>query len=116
MASENRESMGDTETGAVITDIRTQRIGTARYLVADMAEAETEITVEAAVDERAMVQKTTLSTKMDRKLGAANIMEVKEVVRRRQDDGLRGMGEPPWGHPLASTGEGGASHLAPTLP
>ena len=41
MASESRDPTGDTGTGAGITDIGTQRLRTARYLVADVAEAET---------------------------------------------------------------------------
>ena len=49
-------------------------------------------TEEAAVGEGAMVQKSTPPpTKMDRKLGAAVRTDVKEVGRRRQDDGLMGM-------------------------
>ena len=32
----------------------------------------------------------------------------------RREDRLSGMGKPPWVHPSAPTGEGGASHLAPT--
>ena len=62
----------------------------------------------------AMVQTPTPPTKTDRKLGAAERTDVKEVGRRRRDDWLRGMGEPPWGQTSAPTGEGGASHLAPT--
>ena len=51
MASENRNPKGDTGTGADITDIGTQRLRTARDLVADVAEVEREITAEAAVGE-----------------------------------------------------------------
>ena len=47
-------------------------------------------------------------------MGAADRTDAKEVGRRRRDDGLREMGKPPWGHPSAPTGEGGASHLEPT--
>ena len=92
MASENRHSTGDTGTGAVIG---TRRTITAQDLVADVADvaaAETEITTEAAVGEGAMVQILTPSTKMDRKLGAAVRTDVKEVGRRRRDDGLMRMG------------------------
>ena len=50
-ASENSYPTRDTGTGVDITDIGTQRLRTARYLVADVAEAETKITVEAVVGE-----------------------------------------------------------------
>ena len=53
MASENRDPTGDTGTGAVIG---TRRLRTARYLVVDVAAAETEIKVEAAVGKGEMVQ------------------------------------------------------------
>ena len=56
MALESRDPTGDTGTGADITDIRTQRLRTAQDLVANVAEAETEITAEAAVREGEMVQ------------------------------------------------------------
>ena len=59
MASESRDPTEDTRTGAEITDIGTQRIKTAQDLVADVAEAETEITEEAAVGEGEMVQTPT---------------------------------------------------------
>ena len=54
--------------------------------------------------------------KTDRKIGVEDRTDVKEVGRRRRDDGLRGMGEPLWGQPSGPTGEGGSSHLAPTWP
>ena len=103
MESENRYPTGDTVPGADITDIGTWRIRTARDLVADVAEAETEITAEAAVGEGEMVQTPTPPTKTVRKLGAADIMDVKELVRSRWDDGLRGMGKLLWGQPLDPT-------------
>ena len=56
MALESRYPTRDTGKGADITDIGTRRLRTAQYLVADMAEAETEITAKAAVGEGAMVQ------------------------------------------------------------
>ena len=54
MASKSRDPTRDTGTGADITDIGSQRLRMARDLVADVAEAETEIT--AAVGKEAMVQ------------------------------------------------------------
>ena len=51
MTSESRDHTGDTGTGTDITDIGTQRLRTARDLVADVAEVEREITAEAAVGE-----------------------------------------------------------------
>ena len=92
MASESRYPTGDTGTGVDFTDIGTRRLITARYLVADVAEAETEITAEAAVREGAMVQTPTPPTKKYRKLGAAERTVVKEVGRRRRNDGLEGWG------------------------
>ena len=93
MASESRDPTGDTGTGAEITDIGTQRLRTARDLVADVAEAETEIMAEAAVGEGETVQTPPPPpTKIDRKLGAADRTDAKEVGRRRQDDGLGGWG------------------------
>ena len=59
MASESRDPTGDTEAGADITDIGTQRLRTAQDLVAAVVEAETEIMEEAAVLEGAMVQTPT---------------------------------------------------------
>ena len=56
MLSEKRHLTGDTGTGVVI---RTWRLRTAQYLVADLAAAETEITVEAEVREGAVVQTPT---------------------------------------------------------
>ena len=49
MALESRDPTGYTGTGADFTDIAIRRLITARDSVADVAEAETEITVEAAV-------------------------------------------------------------------
>ena len=114
MALENRHPTGDTGTGAVIG---TWRIRMAQDLVADVvdvAAAETEITAEAAVGKGAMVQTPTPPTKTDKKLRAEDRTDAKGVVRRRQDDNLRGVGKPPWGQPLAPTGEDGAIHSAPT--
>ena len=71
MASESRYPTGDTGTGADFMDIGTRRLRTARYLVADMVEAEMEITAEAAVLKGAMVQTPIPPTKTDRKLGAS---------------------------------------------
>ena len=48
------------------------------------------------------------------KLGAADRTGAKEVGWCRRNDDLMGMGKPPWGQPSAPTGEGGASHSAPT--
>ena len=59
MASESRDPTGDTGTGADITDIVTRRLRTAQDSVADVVEAETEITAEAAVREGEMVQTPT---------------------------------------------------------
>ena len=59
MASELRYPTGDTGKGADITDIGDRRHRTARYSVADMVEAETGTTAEAAVREGAMVQTPT---------------------------------------------------------
>ena len=56
MASESRDTTGDTGAGAGITDIGIQRLRTAQYLVAAVVEAETEITEEAVVREGEMVQ------------------------------------------------------------
>ena len=111
MASEKRDPTGATGTRAVIG---TRRLIKAQDLVADVAATETVITAEAAVGEGAIVQTPTPPTKTDRKLEAADRTDAKEVGRRRWDDGLSGMGKPPWGQPSAPTGEGGASHLAPT--
>ena len=61
MASESRDPTEDTGTGADITDIGTWRLRTAQYLVAAVVEAETEITVEAAVRKGAMVKTPTPS-------------------------------------------------------
>ena len=114
MVLENRHPTGDTGTGAVI---RTRRLRMARDLVADVAAVETEITADVAVGKGAMVQTPTPPpTKTDRKLGAADRTDAKEVGRRRRDDGLRGVGKPPCGQPSAPTGESGASHSAPTWP
>ena len=82
--------------------------------MADVAAAETEITAEVAVGEGEMVQTPTPLTKTDIKFGAADRTDAKEVGRRRRDDRLRGMGKPPWGQLSAPTGEGEASHSAPT--
>ena len=104
---------GDTGTGAVIG---TRRIRTAQYLVADVADVaaeETEITAEVAVGEGEMVQTPPPPTKTDRKLGAADRTDAKEVGWHRRDNRLRRMGKPPWGQPLAPTGEVGDRHLAP---
>ena len=56
MASESRYPMGETGTGADFTNIGTQRLRMAGDLVADVVEAETKITAEAAVREGAMVK------------------------------------------------------------
>ena len=56
MAPESRDPTGDTGTWADITDIGTWRLRTEQYLVADVAEAETEITAEVAVGKGEMVQ------------------------------------------------------------
>ena len=117
MASENRDPTGDTGTETDITDIGTQRLRAARDLVADVADVadvaatETEITAEEAVGGGAMVQTPNPPTKTKRKLRVADRTDAKEVDQRRRDDGLRGMGKPPWGQPSAPTGEGGYSHL-----
>ena len=113
MASENRHPTGDMGTGAVLG---TRRLIMAQDLVADVAGAETEITAVAAMGEGGMVQTPTPPTKTDRKLRAADRTDAKEVSHNIWDDGLRGMGKPLWDQPLAPTGEGGASHLAPTWP
>ena len=88
MASESRDTTGDTGTGADITDIENRRLRTARDSVAAVVEAETEITEEAAVHEGAMVQTPTSPTKTDRKLGAADRTDTKEVGRSRRNNGL----------------------------
>ena len=108
--------MGDTGIGAEVMDIRTRRLITAQDLVADVAEADTEITAKAAVGKEAMVQTPSPLTKTDRKLNAADRTDVKEVGRRRRDHGLGGMGKHPRsihphpqekvGQPSAPTGEG----------
>ena len=96
MASESRDTTGDTGAGADITDIGIQRLRMAQYLVAAVVEAETEITAEAAVRKGGMVQKLTPPpTKTDRKLGAADITVAKEVGQRKRNDGLGGMGKHP---------------------
>ena len=59
MASDISYTTGDTETGANITDIGTRWHRTAQYLVADVMEAETGITAEAAVHKGYMVQTPT---------------------------------------------------------
>ena len=51
MASESRDPTGDTGTGSDIMEIGTRTLRTVQYLVEYVAEAETEITVEAAVCE-----------------------------------------------------------------
>ena len=96
MASESRNPTGDTGTGEEITAIGTRKHRTARYLVADVVEVETGTTAEAAVREGAMVQTPTPPpTDTDRKLGAADRTDAKEVGWRRRDDGLGGMGKHP---------------------
>ena len=90
MAPESRDPTGDTGTGVDFTDIGTRRLRTARYSVADVVEVETEITVEAAVREGAMVQTPTPPTKTDRKIGAADRTVAKGVGRHRRNDGLGG--------------------------
>ena len=92
MASEIRDPTGDTGTGVDIMDIGTRRHRTAQDLVADMVEAETVITAEAALREEAMFQTPTPHTKTDRKIGAADRPFAKEVGWRRQNDGLGGWG------------------------
>ena len=59
MASEIRDPTGDTETGSDITDIGTRSHRTAQDLLADVVEADTGITAEAAAREGAMVQTPT---------------------------------------------------------
>ena len=68
-----------------------------------MLRSEAEITAEVAVGKGEMVQTPTPLTKTDIKLGVADRTDVKEVGRRRRDDGLRVMGKPPWGQPSAPT-------------
>ena len=93
MASESRDPTGDTGPGAEFTDIETQRLITAQFSVADVAEAEMEIAAEAAVCEVAMVQtQPPPPTNTDRKLGAADRTVAKEVRRHRRNDGLGGWG------------------------
>ena len=92
MASESRDTTGDTGTGVDITDIGTRRLRTARDSVAAVVEEETEITEEAAVREGEMVQTPTPTTKTDRKIGAADRMDAREVGRCRKNDGLGGWG------------------------
>ena len=86
MASEIRDPTGDTGTGLDVTDIRSWRLRTTQDSVASVAEAETEITEEAAVSERAMVQTPTLPTKTERKLVAADRTVAKEVGQRRHNN------------------------------
>ena len=69
MASETRYPTRDTGTGAGTTDIGTRRHRTARYLVADVVEADTGITAEAAVREGAMVQAPTPPPRRAENLG-----------------------------------------------
>ena len=92
MALESRDPTRDTGTGEDITDIGTLKLRTAKYLAAAVVEAETEITEEAAVREGAMIQTPTPPTKTDRKLGAADRTDAKEVGRCRRNDGLGGWG------------------------
>ena len=92
MASEIRDPTGETGIGADITDIGTKRLRTARDLVGAVVEAETEIMEEAAVREGEMVQTPTPPTKTDRKLGATDRTDAKEVGQRRQNDELGGWG------------------------
>ena len=80
---------GDTGTGVEITDIGTWRQRTARYLVADVVEAETGMTAEAAVREGAMVQTQIPPTKMGRKLGTADRPVTKEVDWSRRNNVLK---------------------------
>ena len=60
MASESRDPTGDNGTGADFTDIGTWRLRTTRDSVAEVVEAESDITAEAAVKKGAMVQTPTL--------------------------------------------------------
>ena len=92
MVSESRDPTGETGTRVNFTDIRTRRLRTARYLVADVLETETEITAEAAACKGKMFQTPTLPTKTDRKLGAEDRTATKEVGRRRLNDGFWGWG------------------------
>ena len=69
--------------------------------------------VEAAVGKGTMVQTPTPPTKTDRKIRAVDRTDAKEVGWRRRDNGLMGMGKPPWGQPSAPIGEVRASHLVP---
>ena len=59
MALESRDPTGGTGTGADFTNIGTRILRMAQDSVADVAEAETEITAEAAVCEGSMVQTPT---------------------------------------------------------
>ena len=95
MASEIRYPTGDTGTGANFTDTRSWILRTAQDLVVYVVESETEITAEAAVREWAMVQTPTPPTNTDRKLRETDRTVVKEVGRRRRNDGLGGWGNIP---------------------
>ena len=82
---------GDTGTGLGVTVKETWRdsiIGTAKDLVADVAEVDTGTTAEAVVCEGAMVQTPTPHTKTGRNFGAAVRPARKEVGRRIKNDGL----------------------------
>ena len=74
------------------TDIGSRRLRTARDSVADMAEAKTEMTAEAAVCKGAMVQTPTSPHQDRQKLGVADRTVAKEVGWRRRNDGLGGWG------------------------
>ena len=92
MWRQRRDTIGDIGTGADFTDIGTRRLRTARDSVAAVVEAETEIMEEAAVRKGEMVQTPTPTTKTDRKIGAADRMDAREVGRCRKNDGLGGWG------------------------
>ena len=88
MASEIRDTTGDTGTGEDITYIGTWRHRTSQDFVADVVETETEITAKLGVRNGDRVQTPSPPTKKDIKLRATDRPVTKEVGWRRQNNGL----------------------------
>ena len=112
MAADIRDPTGDTGTGAEITAKETQRhsiTGTAQDSLADVVEADTGKTAEAAMREGAMVLTPTPPTKAGMRLGAVDRPVRKEVSWGRSNDGL-GDGDKIFVRPCCQGAHSEASH------